>query len=207
VSTKSISSRPRFLVDVDGVLADFVGPALDIANRLAGTEYTEVDVKDWDLFGLPGLREVESRSWNRIKEPGWARYMPIMPGAQDFIRELSEIGDVRILTAPVYSPTFCYDRWMWLEENFGIPHKHVSFDKEKFAHDGDMLIDDRLDNVRDWLRAHGRRRAKSVGTALLWDRPWNQTTEAHPKMVRTRDWNVALHTARDVWRVGWGTTD
>lgn len=189
------SSKPRLLIDVDGVLGDFVGPTLDIANRLAGTSYTAEDVREWDLFNLPGLREVEDATWKVISEVGWARTQPVLPGAIAAMQAFQEIGDVRIITAPVHAPTFCYDRKMWLLENFGIKHSHVIFATEKHYVDGDMLLDDKVENVRDWLQERGRRRG---GTAVLWARPYNETFDSHPRMVRTGDWSRVIEIARNL---------
>ena len=47
-------TRPRVLLDVDGVLADFLTPALAFVEKLTGKPYQEADMTTWDIFEVVG---------------------------------------------------------------------------------------------------------------------------------------------------------
>ena len=191
----------RILVDCDGVLANFIEPFLAIANRLAGTSYTEADVKEWDMDRLPGFEAIKNEAWAEVGDPGFARNMPLYQGAQEGMRRLADIGEVFIVTAPLWlhkedesrgdlhGQTFCWDRVKWLRAHFGIPATRVIFAYHKELVEGDVLIDDKVENVEAWIKAHGTKKGTS---AILWSHPYNKTGQGrHPKVMRTNDWNEA----------------
>lgn len=191
----------RFLVDVDGVLGDFTTAFLKHANAIAGTHYQHDDVTEWDLCALPKLREVESDIWGTVGRPGFARTLQPYPGAVDAVRELQKLGEVFVVTSPLWvhegeagrddqhGRTFCYDRVKWLGEHFGIDAKHVIFGYHKHLVEGSALIDDRVENVERWLEAHGGKRDTA---AILWAQLYNEHGKQHPRMLRTNDWEDAL---------------
>ena len=183
--------RPRILIDVDGVLADFSSGALLVCNKLANTSYTVEDIKDFDIFKLPSLKEIEDEAWRLMDHPGWARTLKVYDGAKDAVKRLKEIGDVRIVTAAVFSgPTFCFDRAQWLEEHFGIVHDDIFFGADKRCVWGDVFIDDKIENIHNWIGENGN--LPNTPIAILWDRPWNQNYISHAKVRRLKDWNKAI---------------
>ena len=44
--------KPRVLLDVDGVLADFLTPTLEILHRLTDRRWLAEEMTSWDLFEL-----------------------------------------------------------------------------------------------------------------------------------------------------------
>lgn len=192
--------RPVLLVDCDGVLSNFVLGFLGIANRLAGTAYVEADVDAWDLDALPGFAEIRSDIWKEVGEPGFARGLAVYPGAQEGVRRLQELGEVFIVTAPLWThdedntrdplhgQTFCFDRVKWLEEHFGVNRKHVIFAYHKDLVSGSVLIDDKVANIQAWMGAHG---AEKRTRAILWAHNYNRDGAGyHPKVTRTDNWDM-----------------
>lgn len=171
---------------MDGVVVDFITPFLKIANDLSGMNYTHDDVKTWDM-NLPGFDEVIDYVWEAVKEPGWARHMDFYPGAQRGIQSLREAGaDIRIVTSPVWGPTFCYDRMRWIEDNLGLPPNHVIFAHDKGVIEADVFVDDKVDNVKEWLANNGSRRGR---WAVLWKQIYNKEGEGtHPRLKYTNNW-------------------
>lgn len=193
----------RSLVDCDGVLADFTRAYLAIANILAGTNYTPDDATAWELSQLPGLKAVQRQTLEACGSPGWARSFGVYPGAQEGMRELAKLGEVYIVTSPLwlytgdlhekldrhFAATFCHDRVLWLEEHFGIHRKKIIFASEKHVVDGTVLIDDKPANIQAWIEAHGSKQDRS---AILWAQPWNALEFTHhQKVMRTCDWSEA----------------
>lgn len=156
----------RILVDVDGVLFDFVGACCDrldrsfndIADRLVYERLDEV-FPAWSALDRTVSRHDfhDSLTW--------------LPGARKMIEDLREQGHQLIaLTAPwVSSPTWCYDRIKKLEPA-GFSPQEIIFcpqGQKKFV-DGDILIEDTISTAIDW-------RDKQAGDAfaIVIDQPWN----------------------------------
>jgi 5'(3')-deoxyribonucleotidase len=209
-------SIKRLLIDCDGVLASFTDGFLAIANRIAGTHYAHDDVDAWNLDELPGVAEHSDEIWAEVGEPGFARNLVVYPGAQAGVAALSRLGEVRVVTAPLwmnnedekrgpfqqigsrleslYGKTFCWDRMKWLQEHFQIPRKHIIFAYDKSGEDGDVLIDDKVENIQNWIDRHGSRKGRA---AILWAQKYNAYADgAHPKVIRTNDWARAAEIVR-----------
>jgi 5'(3')-deoxyribonucleotidase len=206
-----MSLKKRYLVDCDGVLADFVKGYLKVANRNAGTQYTNDDVRDWEISVLPGLKNVQRQTLEEIGRPGWALTLDALPGAQDGMKRLVNEGEVYIVTSPLwlyqgtteklfeqkldegYAETFAHDRVLWLERNFGIHRKKIIFASEKHLIEGDVLIDDKSENISGWLDDE-RRHHSSTHCAVVWAQPWNKAYPTGPdsRVLRTNNWSDAI---------------
>lgn len=179
------------LVDVHGVLADISTEILKEANARAGTSYVHDDVCQWDIMSLPGLQEVAAAVWTAVKEPGWAHRLKPYPGAVEGLNNLKEIGDVRIVTTPIFSPTWEYDTKMWIQEHFDVSHKDVVTRHDKSGECGDILIDDKPSNIHAWLHEHAPRNPQIRG--VLWTRNYNKDARLEfAQERRTNSWHQAL---------------
>lgn len=155
----------ELLVDVDEVLGDWQTPCLDIAQAVSGRRVNPADVQHWDILEAMSPEE-RNAVLEAMKEPGWAYRMKPHEGAQQFIEDLKQLGDVRIVTAQYFpSPTWTYDRTNWLMDFFGIRPDHVTFTHEKHAYQGLMLLDDKPTNIVSWKARHPR------GLPILWHIP------------------------------------
>lgn len=180
------------LLDVDGVLADFVSAAVKIGNELAGTSYTAADITDWRMFSLPGLREVESEIWDRINEPGFMAALNVFEGTKQAVQKLKKLGDVAILSTPLYrSTTAPYERYVWLFEHFGIEWKDVVYAYRKDLVRGLILVDDKPENIESWCLAN------PDGYGVLWDRPYNSTCSPPKNAERSSNWNDVLEIVKN----------
>jgi 5'(3')-deoxyribonucleotidase len=136
----------RILIDMDEVLADFVGHAAYVHGLLGDPRppgHWSVDpwmTIDWDHLGYT--------FWTSI---------PPLPWADALIALVSELTeDWHIITSPVNSHNCYRGKVTWIKRFFGedfdrfciTPHKHL------FAHHGVYLIDDRQTNI-DQFRAAG----------------------------------------------------
>ena len=159
------------LLDVDGVLADFVGCARTWVNECHGVYFNDEQVTDYNLmtsFGLPG-------GWPSFI--GWLSKrracLDIDPydGAEEFVDDLRKLGRVVAVTTPFVGVSHWEaDRRTWLEENFGFDQKDLVFCKDKSLVCGDVLIEDKPENCVAWNAAHN-------GLTILFDRPWNRSAQ------------------------------
>lgn len=177
--------KRRVLLDVDGVLGDFLGHSFPVLEKLTGRKWAYADFQTWDIFDTVS-REYERAFFDEINQPGWCQSIPVFSGSQDGVRRLMEISDLYVVTSPMnHVPTWMYEREQWLLKHFGIPHKRVVHTSAKYLCLGDVLIDDRPANIEAWEKEHlgGRgflwhqtyNRASTVGKRVL---SWDQTIEA-----------------------------
>jgi 5'(3')-deoxyribonucleotidase len=176
--------KPRVLLDCDGVLADFLTPAFAILNRLSGLNRKMDELKEWDIFSLFS-RTYEDQFYQECSQPGFCVGLQVLPGMVEFVEKLHEIANVYVVTSsmnvkikgpekrPAWHKTWAHEREHWLEEHFGILPKRVIHTSEKYVCIGDVLIDDKPQNIVEWERAHGPK-----GIGLLWGTSYNQTSKA-----------------------------
>jgi 5'(3')-deoxyribonucleotidase len=160
-------TRPRVLLDVDGVLADFVGHTLTLLGDMAPAGGRDA-FTSWDMLSAMSPRaraETEAR-WRR---PGWCLTMPVCTGAQNAVDRIGLRADVVYVTAPMHgAPHWMYERSLWLERQFAADPRAIVFAHDKSLVSGNVFVDDRAENVDEWAAAH------PDSTALLWDAPYNR---------------------------------
>ena len=159
----------RILVDVDGVLLDFVGAC---CSRL-GRKRDEV----FDRLRYESLDEV-FREWSDlsfvVEKPNFHDQLSWLKDSRKMLEDLREQGHQLIaLTAPwVSSPTWCHDRIAKLEPA-GFSPKEIIFcpqGQKKFV-DGDVLIEDTLHTAIDW---RGMRAEGGEELSIVVEQPWNE---------------------------------
>jgi 5'(3')-deoxyribonucleotidase len=164
--------RPHVLLDVDGVLADFVQAALNVLLAETGVAVNPSTITTWELFdSVPNeYRGWKGEVYSRLADRGGCLGIPVYPGAQEGVARLREIADVTIVTSPFEgSPTWMHERERWLAHHFGIDRKHVIHATEKHRVHGDVFIDDKLAHLHAWS-AHWSRLGFECH-AVLWETP------------------------------------
>lgn len=160
--------KPRVLLDVDGVLANFLTPALDILNKLSGLDHKAEELQEWDVFTLYP-REYEQAFYEGCNQPGFCNALPLYPGAHELVTGLQAISDLYIVTSPMHhNLTWTGERERWLLKHFSIPSSKIVHTSAKYLCVGDVLIDDRPANIEAWEKEHGPK-----GVGLLWDASYN----------------------------------
>ncbi len=152
-------------LDMDGVLADFVGAACKVhGNRDPSA------VQTWDFWEPWGLTADEFWAPIRCRE-FWASVPPIA-AATSLVWEYQRLYGaerVAILTNPGRAGNGGVDGKIdWITEHLpNFPRDQVIFTaaKQFCAAPGHLLVDDSPMNCKLW-QAYG-------GEALLWAQPWN----------------------------------
>lgn len=162
--------RPRILLDVDGVLADFVTAFLAVVRFQLGRDHVPEDVTQFNLASSLGLSKLEfDQCAEIVSASGFCRTLSVYPGATDGVAALHRIADVYIVTSPWNSNrTWTYDREQWLAEHFGIPHSRVVHTSAKHLVRGDVLVDDKTETLHTWQAEH------PTGRAIQWTTPHNR---------------------------------
>lgn len=139
-------------------------------NREENTIFLDVDgvVADFDAFIYENLGssfknesdETDAEMWNFIKSvPHFYSQLPRMDGAHELVNFARSLAQkVEFLTAiprKVEIPTAESDKRVWLACHFGsdIPVRIGPYSRDKWLHcsPGDILVDDRADNIHEWI--------------------------------------------------------
>jgi 5'-nucleotidase len=177
-------TRPVVLLDVDGVMADFVTAALRTIQEVRGLVVPPEQITTWHVHeSIPGCH----RWWPEVEQhmfaPGWCEAIPPFPGAREGLASLRQLADVFFVTSPWKSPTWAYERTRWLRAQMGVEdaHERVVSTQAKHLVAGDVFVDDKPENVAAWAADH------PSGLALLWDQPTNRTSPVRPRCASWDD--------------------
>jgi len=179
--------KPRILLDVDGVVGDFTGAVLKLIKQHMGITLRPEQVVDWDIQKLIPSEHHEHLRF-AMNQPGFCAGIEPFPEAPEAVKRLQTFGEVVPVTTPFHtSPTWAYERSFWLAGKFGFDPRKIVQTGYKEVVDGDILIDDKPENVQKWLAAHPN------GEGILWDTTYNQEDE---HLTRAYNWgDVYNHVA------------
>jgi len=164
------------LLDVDGVVADFIRGM----EEKAGFKFTEEQLKTFycDRQVSPTKR---SKIYEIARDPSFWESLPLIEGAKEGLRHLNALG---YKITWVTSPWKGCEGWeearkAWLNKHFDIDRmgQEVKVMSDKSEVDGDIFIDDKVDNIRDWKKNH------SKGRAYIYDAPSNKNFHNAPRFT------------------------
>lgn len=174
----------EILLDVDGVLADYVG---NLCFRHWPNRNPQ-EFKTWDLTDHLNAEEREVWARTRVSE-GFCRDIPWYREGRRFLYELRARTDqVTILTArDTRAPHWVGERDVWLMFE-GVQHDQIIYcpTGKKHIVSGDMLIEDNVDTCNRWAQRHPACRA------LLLNRPWNTQYATEPNVQRCASYEDVL---------------
>jgi len=137
-------------IDMDGVVADFNSFVGGVLGREVGWETSQ---------------DLSEEEWMRLASVDRLYYqLPLMPDATKliaYIKCLSTRFYIGFLTAiPRRSsiPSAQADKQAWVDKYFPGMRMGIgpySRDKQKWCTPGDILIDDRPSNIKEWISAGG----------------------------------------------------
>lgn len=182
------------LVDCDGVLADFQGRCIEIANSRGQNVKREsilTDSRKYSWWKESGL----DKDWT---SPGFCTKLQAIPGAREFIDQVRADGIrvVFVTSPPKDATTWPYERRKWLEKHFDADRDDVIFASDKrFVH-GFCFIDDHEKNILPWQEYWN-----SCG-AILVEQPWNELF-AQDQCIKMSKKNVYVHkeTGQEIYRM------
>lgn len=173
-------TRPRALIDVDGVLADYIHAILPIVWDLTGRVYKSAS--EWDAVKAFGLSEEQGRELiERTRGPGFCASIPVIAGSVAGIQALRKVADVYYITSPTHSRHWYYERTEWLIRHFGADEHQIGHVHHKEIVAGDVLVDDKPRHVKEWSRHH------PDGLGILWTQPHNRE---EGDCLTTNSWEV-----------------
>ena len=141
-------------VDLDGVVADFIGGLKPIAAEWLGVEENELtreisyEFPEWKLNEFGGYDALHRFA---VKERDLFKVLPPIEGAPAVLRRLSTKGiRIRIITHRLFIKWFheeaIQQTVQWLER-YGIPYWDLCFMRDKSAVGADLYLEDNPDNI------------------------------------------------------------
>ncbi|WCT10217.1 5' nucleotidase, NT5C type [Mucilaginibacter jinjuensis] len=142
----SIADKKKTIaIDMDGVLADVETQWLNWYERDFGIKMT----KD-QLAGKTEETAFPEKGMMRkyVLTPGFFSTLPLMEGAQEAIKTLSEKFEIYIVSAAMEFPLSLPEKLEWLNTHFpAISWKNIIFCGDKSIINTDYMIDDHLKNL------------------------------------------------------------
>ncbi len=165
---------PRICVDMDEVMADTLGEHLRRYNQTFEEDVTLDDLAGKGLWEFTPLdRQQQLRAF--LDAEDFFEDLPLMPGAQEVLKQLSSRFEIFIATQAMVVPNSLGPKYRWLQRHFPfIPPSHYVFCGDKSILRAEYLIDDQPRNL---LRFNG--------DGLLYTAPHNVTTQG---FVRVNNW-------------------
>lgn len=148
---ETISDPTRiFLIDQDGVMADFDGEVVRrMTERHPDVRQLESAAANPQFYtALNYPEEVRDMVWGISNEAGFIEDLPLVPGVQEGWERLRSAGFLlRVCTAPLpekYMPTCRAEKTAWLTRHFGrVVAEQAIFTTRKHEQEGVGLLDDK----------------------------------------------------------------
>jgi 5'(3')-deoxyribonucleotidase len=160
----------RILVDVDGVLADFITSFMRCYEYLGGETPEGFKWEEWGSFEKLPDKDLLNAAWAHPLLFGG--HLDPYPGAMPALKKLNKVHEVYLVTS-IASPweTHVPARTRWLRNNapFLDIRKQVIVANNKGVVQGDLLVDDYLVNLAEWSSWN------PLGCPVVIDHPWNRS--------------------------------
>ena len=159
----------KIYLDMDGVLADFVGGSL----KIHGKELPPKEVR-WNFMDQVGFNGGgDMRFWEPLSNPDFWANLDVLPDGQRLYEMLARnmgAENIGILSSGL-CPGSCDGKRAWLKKHFPQLEKTALFGtvKHMAAAPCKILVDDHDPNVEGFRAARGH--------AILTPRPWNMLAE------------------------------
>jgi uncharacterized HAD superfamily protein len=160
-------SKPRAILDLDGVLYQWSATARFLLSEYRGKTVTES--KTWDHIQNNVSKEDWKWLWSTGVRLGLFRHGNLVRGAVEFVRRIERDFDIVVITARPEEAR--QDTIDWLSFH-RIPAKEVHIvgrddNKGLVTKPGAFFLDDKPENAIDYKDAN----PKSL--VMLWTAPWN----------------------------------
>ena len=147
-------------LDIDDLLMECIPYAIRLANEKYHFD-PPLTIYEVDHWGKLGTRA--DVIFEFYEDPEFYRNQPVIKGAKEFVRKLSQMTEVFVSTATY--PEFMSQRARRIMEEFPeIPSDHILMGSRKDKIDVDILFDDGMHNVS----------RSNAAYPILMRRPWNQ---------------------------------
>lgn len=168
--------KKTIAVDMDGVLADIETHFLNVYNQNFGTQLTYEDIKgktEREAFPNPDM------AMKLAFTSGFFRSIPVVKGAVEGLKKLSEQFDVYIVSSAMEFPQSLEEKYDWIAAHFPFIHwKKIVLCGDKSIINTDFMIDDHCKNLDHFK-----------GTPILFSAFHNINVHKYP---RVNNWKEVI---------------
>ena len=134
--------KKRLIIDMDETIADSLSRQLEWYERDAAKQVARDELKGRHLYQAVG-DEHEGMVYQYPHHEDFFHDLPLLDGAQEALRKLSEVYDIYIATAAMEFPLSFTPKFEWLRRHFPFisPMRYI-FCGDKSILKADYLIDD-----------------------------------------------------------------
>lgn len=159
------STCARILVDMDGVVCDFVSTFMLLYRNGGGIVPEGFVWTHWSSMDDLPSQKIRAEVW---RDPNLFWIQKPYEGAIKALKQLNDHYDVRIVTAVPHMHIQYRSQWVEHHAPFINRKDQMIFTNDKSLIQANVIIDDHLPHVYSWL-------SNNKGTGVVIDRPWNQT--------------------------------
>lgn len=154
-----------FLIDVDGVCADFTDHLL----RAIRSKLTLADIVDWNIFSYMDPEQKRTAEDILGSTEFWLT-QPVISGAVDAVHAIRAADHKVLFVTSAWESCreWAWARKQWLKRVMAADYRDVIVCARKEYVVGDVFIDDRTDHVDKWHSIRPER------LALLYGAPYNK---------------------------------
>ncbi|MFG0296810.1 MAG: hypothetical protein ACF8PG_12965 [Maioricimonas sp. JB045] len=152
------------LLDLDGVIVDFVSKALVVHRQPDLIDRWPPGV--WDMHTLLGITKRDF--WGPIDQiPGFWEQLPPYPWKDELIATIEQVAPFTVATSPSRNPACPSQKVAWMHRHIRESFHDFLIGRQKWlmARPDTVLIDDCDANI-EAFRKHG-------GKAITFPQPWN----------------------------------
>jgi 5'-nucleotidase len=162
----------RICVDMDEVMADTLSEHLRRYNQEFDESITTEDLTGKGLWEVTPLdRQQQLRAF--LDAEDFFEDLPLMPGAQEVLKALTERFEIYIATQAMTVPNSLGPKYRWLQRHFPfIPPTNYVFCGNKCILRADYLIDDLPRNLQ-----------RFEGHGLLYTAPHNRNVTGYTRVA------------------------
>jgi 5'(3')-deoxyribonucleotidase len=159
---QSEDNKPRVLIDLDGVIRDFIEGLRIVYSR----EYPDHEIKNVLSRDLHEFFPIGKDIYDFLKQKFGEEILlesPPYPGAIEALRKWEDVFEIAIVTAQ--PPDWRYATYSWIG-NYSLPINEIKVIHDKHTVPGFALLDDFKENLELF--------AETGRLAVCMDQPWNQ---------------------------------
>lgn len=154
--------KPRILFDMDDVLVEYIESVIEDYNKDFGTNYTIKDCTEWELKKIFG-----DKILYYLNTEGRFRYLDIKKNADKVMKEIIDTNRYDVFIVTACKPSAFEEKVEWLKEFMPFfDTRRIIPAIEKTAVWGDILIDDKIENLEQF--------EELIGKGIVFDMPHNQ---------------------------------
>lgn len=168
-------TKKNILLDMDGVLSDFLTGALAVLDKTYGAVGTGNSVENYarnyakfDMNIYYGITMEQFWAPIAATKDFWYN-LPAFPWAEQLLTVLRVLGDVTICTAPGNDVSCCAQKQAWLRDVLNIDYRDIVMCNKKYllANSNTILIDDYDKNAKAFIEAGGH----AIVVPSTWNTP------------------------------------